>query len=215
MTRHAWRWTLILLPAALVAACATLPPALQRSGLEHLHAVGLEGLMHLNPVVARAAEQYPQGVTLSGKKAAARITLNFDDGSSRQFVMPLELVKAGPSLGAASGPAQPGMHWYLFRLSPKGVKVLKNLKSFLRPRMDSNGNVARLEGLHVALRNNGIDLSKAYRQRVEKSGKMPWVVRLKLTDDYGYFTVINGTVPFTVTHDSSGSAAQGSAAQTK
>lgn len=193
------RILLLALLAAMVAVagCSGVPFLT----MWHFRNFGPKDLLRTDPALIRAALQLENGVDIKGKTAKLNIRIKFANESPQKYSLPLTLLKEGPSLGAGIGKGEPGKHWYLFALSPAGIRAFRDLQQVLARHLDASGHLEEHGKASLSVQTGDLDFSDAARQRMQKAGKMFLQIRLELSPEDGFYTLYKGGLPFSKSKD--------------
>lgn len=180
----------LLLSGAILAlaACAGTP----FSTLWHYRNFGPRDFLETDPSALRAALQLQDGVRLGTKSPELDVKLKVAKGTPQTFVMPLTVLKEGPWVGAGTGKAETGKHWYLLALSDAGVAAYRRLQQTLNGNLDASGHFKKHGSLTVSVQTNQLRFSHAVKERLQRTGHLFLQVRLELSAKDGFYTLYKG-----------------------
>lgn len=180
----------LLLSGAILAlaACAGTP----FSTLWHYRNFGPRDFLETDASALRAALQLQDGVSLGTKSPELDVKLQVANGTPQTFVMPLAVLKEGPWVGAGTGKAESGKHWYLLALSDTGVGAYRRLQQTLNGDLDASGRFKKHGSLTVSVQTNQLRYSHAAKERLHKTGRLFLQVRLELSAKDGFYTLYKG-----------------------
>lgn len=172
----------------VLAACAGVP----LSTLWHFRNFGPRDFLETDPSALRAALQLQDGVRLGTRAPELDVKLKFSGEAPKTFEMPLTVLKEGPWVGAGTGKAEAGRHWYLLALSKKGAGAYRGLQQTLNDNLDASGHFSRHGSLALTVQTNQLTFSAAAKQRLRKSGHLFMQTRLELSAKDGFHILYKG-----------------------
>lgn len=184
---------LLFVAIVAVAGCSGIP----LSTMWHFRNFGPENLLQTDPTLIRAAVQLENGVHINGKSSKLDVEFKFEGEPSQKYSLPFVVLEASPWVGAGTGKADPGKHWYLFALSPEGVQAFRNMQLTLRKHLDDSGHFDEHVKVNVTVQTGHLDFGEAARKRIHEAGKMFLQIRLELSPRDGFYTLYDGHIPFT------------------
>jgi|SRR5690625_1691120 len=184
---------LLLATVLTVAGCSGVP----FSTLWHFRNFGPRDLLKTDPAMIRAAVQVKDGVNVDTRTAALDVQIAFANEAPRKFSLPLVMLRKGPWVGAGTGKAEHGKHWYLFALSPEGVQSFRGMQQYLGRHLDDKGQFKQHGKVNVSVSSGRFHLNDATTQRVKDSHELFMQVRLELSPRDGFYTLYKGTIPVT------------------
>ena len=191
-TRHALQALAFVSVALLTSACAGVP----FSTLWHYRNFGPKDFLQTDPSALRAAIQLDNGVVL-GDQPRLDVDLQFKGESGQKFTMPLKLIAQGPWVGAGTGAAVEGRHWYLMGLSEKGAAEYRDLQKAIAGHVDASGHMDKAGSLRIFVQTGHLRFDDAEVEKLRGSRTMFMQARLVLSKKDGFYTLYKGrmTVP--------------------
>jgi len=173
-----------------MSACAGVP----FSTLWHYRDFGPKDFLRTDPSALRAAIQLDDGVSLGGKQPRLNVDLQFKGAPAQKFSMPLKVIAQGPWVGAGTGAAVKGRHWYLMALSGKGVAEYRDLQKAIARHVDASGQIDKAGSIRIFVQTAHLRFDDAERKRLRDSGHMFMQARLELSRKDGFYTLYKGTM---------------------
>jgi len=174
--------------AVMLVACAGAP----LSTLWHYRDFGPADFLQTDPSALRAALQLRDGVSLGKNPPELDVKLQFAHEAVQTFTMPLTVLKEGPWVGAGTGKAAAGTHWYLLALSEEGIGAYRRLQQTLNRNLDASGHFGKHGSLTVSVQTNQLQSSDTAKQRLRKTGRLFLQTRLELSAKDGFYTLYKG-----------------------
>ena len=192
-TRRFFRTLALAAAFSTLAACAGMP----LSTMWHFRNFGPKDFLQTDPSTVRAAIQLDDGVSLGSTPPELNVALKFKDEPEQKFRIPLVVLKEGPWVGAGTGKAEAGKHWYLLALSDKGVRAYRQLQQTLNGNLDAAGHFRKHGSFTVGVRTNPLRYSDAAEERLHKTGSLFLQSRLELSAKDGFYTLYKGDIKLT------------------
>lgn len=189
-TRRFFRMLALAAGFSTLAACAGVP----LSTMWHFRNFGPRDFLATDPSALRAALQLRDGVRLGEKPPELDVRLQFGNETAQMFAMPLTVLKEGSWVGAGTGKAEAGKHWYLLALSDKGVRAYRQLQQTLNGNLDASGHFRKHGSLTVSVQTNPLQYSDAAKERLHETGRLFLQTRLELSAKDGFYTLYKGTM---------------------
>lgn len=174
-----------------LAGCSGIP----FSTLWHFRNFGPKDFLQTNPATLRVAIQLRDGVNLGDKPPELGVNVKFAGESVQKFSMPLVVLKEGPWVGAGTGKANAGKHWYLLALAATGIEAYRNLQQELNRHVDASGQLEKHGNLTISVQTNKLRFSKIAQKRLLKDGHLFLQSRLELSPQGGFYTLYKGEIP--------------------
>lgn len=175
-------------PLVAVSACANVP----FSTLWHYRNFGPKDFLRTNPSALRAAIQLEDGVALGNEPPHLNADLQFKGETGQKFPMPLKVVAQGPWVGAGTGAAVKGRHWYLMALTAKGAAEYRNLQKAIERHLDASGRLDKAGSFRIFVQTGHLRFDDAAARRLRHRRRMFMQARLELSRKDGFYTLYKG-----------------------
>ena len=183
--------TIILaIASTALSGCAGVP----LSTMWHFRDFGPQNLVETDPAQVKAALRTWSGVDLNGGPPELHITFQFEGEQSQRYEMPMSLLTDNAATQQLPDPGK-GLEWYVFALSPAGVKSFRDMQQMLKDHMDASGKIRPHGTLNVVISTDKMQMSPTVMGRIQNEKALPLQIRLQLSPAEGYYTMYEGEIP--------------------
>ncbi len=160
----------------------------------HFRDFGPRNLVETDPAQVKAALRTWSGMDLNGGAPKLKITFQLKGEPSRPYEMPMSLLAGNAATTQLPDPGK-GFEWYVFALSPAGVKSFRNMQHMLKDHMDASGKTKPHGTLAVFISTDKMQMSTAVKGHIQNEEAVPVQLRLELSPAEGYYTMYTGKIP--------------------